>query len=135
VSKALLRSAFFDDFKGGPKVLFWGDADGMSALARFLRETEAGSNVSSMGGVAEAVDGRKISVELAFDSEGMKLDGDDFVWRLERDQLIAFAEMIEILAESDSPGHQYLVGGDRSEIDVMVACNEYPAELTPAQPI
>ena len=34
----MLRYAFFADFKGGPKLLMWGDKSGMTALSQFLRE-------------------------------------------------------------------------------------------------
>ena len=34
----MLRYAFFADFKGGLKLLTWGDKSGMTALSQFLRE-------------------------------------------------------------------------------------------------
>jgi hypothetical protein len=59
-----LRSAHFDQFKGGPTLLIWGDAAGIDALSRLLRETADRSDDGSveLTTIAEPVDGNVISI-------------------------------------------------------------------------
>ena len=45
--------------------------------------------------------------------------------------MLEFAELVDVLAESNEPGHQYLECGVKEEITVMVARDEYPPDLNP----
>jgi hypothetical protein len=50
-----LRSAYFQDFKDGPKGLFWGDAKAMSDLADLLRASSVGTGPLTLGSFSEAI--------------------------------------------------------------------------------
>jgi len=55
-----LRSGYFSDFKGGPTVLLWGDADAMRQFASTLRTSAIRFGTLSPDSLIEAVDGRPI---------------------------------------------------------------------------
>ena len=127
----MLRSAYFDDFKDGPKVLFWGDGTAMRKLADLLRAGSIGKERLSLDSFSDAVDRKSIVIEPASRSFGMQPQGEYFRWRLDSETMLEFAELVDVLAESNEPGHQYLECGVKEEITVMVARDEYPPDLNP----
>jgi len=127
----ILRSAYFHNFKGGPKVLFWGDAEAMSKLSNLLRASSIGTGPLSLGSFSEAADRKAIVIHSVSRSVGMRVSGSGFEWGLDTETMISFADMVDVLAESKQPGHQYLECGVQGEIVVMAACGEYPADLSP----
>ena len=54
--KMPIRSKYFEDFKGGPTVLLWGDAPDLRELSAALRNI--GTNVSSP--ISTAIDGKSV---------------------------------------------------------------------------
>jgi hypothetical protein len=127
----MLRSGYFDDFKSGPKVLLWGDREAMQKLAALLRAASIGHGPLGLDSFSEAVDGRSIVIEPTSRSYGMISQDGWFRWGLDPETSSQFAEMIDVLAEVKEPGHQYLECGVLDEIVVMVARDEYPADLNP----
>ena len=127
----ILRSAYYSDFKGGPKVVFWGDSKAIEQLANLLRASAIGTGPLALGSFCEAVDGRAIIIQTAVSQCGMQPYGSGFEWNLNAQTMADFAERLDILAESNRPGHQYLECGVTGEIAVMASCGEYPADLKP----
>ncbi len=127
----MLRSAYFDDFKDGPKVLFWGDGEAMRELADLPRAGSIGKELVSLDSFSEPIDRRSIVIELASRSFGMRPRGEYFRWGLDSETMLEFAQMVEALADASEAGHQYLECGVKDEITVMVARDEYPPDLNP----
>jgi hypothetical protein len=127
----MLRSAYFQDFKGGPKILFWGDASSMRELAKLLNASSVGSGPLVLNSFVEAVDGKTITIRAVTKPSGMQISGNDFQWALDPETMTEFAELVDALAESTRPGHQYLTCGVDDEITVMASCGEYPPYLNP----
>ncbi|MBV9570825.1 MAG: hypothetical protein JO056_06265 [Alphaproteobacteria bacterium] len=127
----MLRSGYFDDFKGGPKLLFWGDRQDMQALAGAFRAASAGIGAVSLDSISEAVDQKSVVIQPATRPLGILPEDGEFRWILDRETIRQFAEMVDVLAAETGPGHQYLECGTPNEITAMVACDEYPANLNP----
>jgi hypothetical protein len=127
----ILRSAYFRDFKDGPKILFWGDARALSQLANVLRASSVGTGPLSLGSFSEAVDRKTIVIRTTSPPRGMQVSGSGFEWELDSPTMVDFAEKLDVLAKSNKPGHQYLECGVTGEIVVMASCAEYPADLAP----
>lgn len=83
-----LRSRYFDDWKGGPIVLLWGETTDMRVLRDFLRSGFGPSNTPPLGSFCEAVDGRTITVRAVSDERdsGMHLAGGGLEWKARRDR-------------------------------------------------
>jgi len=132
----ILRSGYFSDFKDGPTMLFWGDADAMRQLASVLRASAIGAGTLALDSVVEAADGRSIVLKTVPKAEGMQVIGDrlgqrHLEWLLDAETMNWFAELLEHLADSGGPGHQYLESQVFEELTVMAACDEYAADLRP----
>jgi hypothetical protein len=127
-----LRSAHFErDFKGGPKVLLWGDVEGMRDLRDFLRQLQTAEAPRTLTSLCEAADGKEITVVPSFDvrENGMCVRKDRLEWKLDPTAAHEFAGLVDALTDV-SDGHQYLeCPGD--EVGVMVSTGEYPANLRP----
>jgi hypothetical protein len=131
----MLRYAFFADFKGGPKLLMWGNKSGMTALSRFLREmaTEPREvEFSELGFCATSGDRVVVVPYEGPCSTLRKTSGDQriFRWELDKSQAERFAELVDVLAVS-AHGHQYLEP-DRpttGAVTAMVSIGEYPDDL------
>jgi hypothetical protein len=52
-------------------------------------------------------------------------------WLLDPETMTSFAEMLDHLADSGAPGHQYLVSHVSEELTVTAASDEYSANLQP----
>jgi hypothetical protein len=126
-----LRSAYFPDFKGGPKVLFWGDAAALHQLGTSLERASARSERQELAEYCDFIDGKEIALERAARSRGMVPIAGGFRWVLRGEHAARFASLINALARSNVPAHQYLVCEARGEIIVMVSSGEYPAYLRP----
>jgi hypothetical protein len=132
----ILRSGYFPNLKGGPTVLFWGDANAMQQLASILRASAIGKGTLALNTVIKAVDDRPIMLKTVAKAEGMQVVEDthghrSLEWLLDPETMVWFAELLESLAQSDGPGHQFLDTLPNGQITVMAASNEYPAELQP----
>jgi hypothetical protein len=131
----MLRYAYFADFKGGPKLLMWGDRSGMTAVSRFLREMAAAPReieFSELGFCATTGDRVIVLPYKGPYSALRKTSGDQqiFRWELDKSQAESFAELVDVLAVS-AHGHQYLEP-DRptpGAVTVMVSIGEYPDDL------
>jgi hypothetical protein len=128
-----LRSGYFHKLNGGPKVLLWGDHDGMHALGNFLRRMLVASRAMTLSGFCEPVDGKKIIVRMRASRRdtGMRLNRDGLEWTLRPQSADDFAASVDALVSSGKSGHQYLACGVTDEITVMVSHGEYPAILRP----
>lgn len=126
-----LRSAYSPTLNGGPTVLLWGDAAGLSALSDFLRKMLIACGAVALGGFCEPADGRTITVKMRANRRdtGMRLSHEDLEWTLRPQVADDFAELVGALAASGKSGHQYLTCGVTDEITVMVSHGEYPENL------
>jgi hypothetical protein len=117
-----LRSAYFEDLYSGPKLLFWGDAEGMSQLRDFLRDPRLWHSLEQFCMVA---DGRKITVRAVSNWRDACVDlgPDSLEWRLDPASADEFAEKVAVLVSEK--GHQYL-DSPEGDIEVMVSHGEYP---------
>ena len=127
----ILRSAYFQDFKDGPKVLFWGDTKAMRDLAGLLNASSVGTEPLALGSFSDAVDRKTIVILPTSPTVGMRFRDSRFEWCLDPETMIDFSDKLNVLAESNKPGHQYLECGVKGEIVVMASCGEYPADLSP----
>jgi hypothetical protein len=127
----MLRTAYFEDFKDGPKVLLWGNRRDMQSLANLLRASSVGTGPLGLDSISNAVDGKPIVIETMTPARGLQPRGYGFEWSLNPETMNVFAELVDKLAESDQPGHQYLECGADGEVMVMVSRNEYPNDLSP----
>lgn len=128
----MLRHAYLEASLG-PWVLLWGDQCDMRALADLLRKfSPAGTNSSLADLGCHAQTGETVFVRYCeTEARGLKrVAGKDgtFLWELDRDHAILFAEMVEVLASSGH-GHQYLECGTSDEIAVNASCCEYPDDF------
>jgi hypothetical protein len=57
-----------------------------------------------------------------------RINDKSFEWHISQDKADWFQELVDVLATSATPGHQYLEG-DFSNIDVMVSCGEHPEDM------
>jgi hypothetical protein len=128
-----LQSAYSATFNGGPTVLLWGDIAGMRALSDLLRKTLVVPSDMTLSEFCEAVDGRTVTVRMRANRRdtGMRLHHEDLEWTLRPQSADDFAALIDTLAASGKPGHQYLTCGVTDEITVMVSQGEYPENLRP----
>jgi hypothetical protein len=104
----MLRSAYFDDFKSGPKVLFWGDGAEIAKLSGWLRAASSGQELLGLRSFTNAVDAKEIVIRPAAVSTGMRAKGAFLDWGLNSEAMLEFAGLIDGLAETDKPSHQYL---------------------------
>jgi hypothetical protein len=128
-----LRSAYSATLNGGPKVLLWGDAAGMRALGDFLRNMLVVPRAMTLAEFCEAVDGKIITVRMRANRRdtGMRLNHEGLEWTLRPQSADEFAALVEGLAVSGKPGHQYLTCGVTDEITVMVSHAEFAENLRP----
>ena len=126
-----LRSAYSPMLNGGPTVLLWGDAAGLSALSVFLRKMLIVPGAVTLDDFCEPVDGRTITVRMRANrrDSGMRLNHEDLEWTLRPQVADDFAELVGALAASEKSGHQYLICGVTDELTVMVSHGEYPENL------
>jgi hypothetical protein len=106
----VLRYAFFDDFKGGPKMLFWGQAAGMPVLAPVLRRASGRPGTFPIMNDAgfHSVDGSRVTIVSGRDESGLRRrSGTAFDWRMTSETAHDFAELVDGLAGADH-GHRYL---------------------------
>lgn len=134
----MLRHAYFPVFKGGPKYLFWGDAEDMAHLMEALAAASNGARSRSLRDVPDSlsVDGSAVLLETVAEDVGLwrdARDGDLYHWQLSEESWTMFAELVESLTHCSPkrPGHQYLDCLGDNEITVMISCGEYPDEIRP----
>jgi hypothetical protein len=125
-----LRSAYFRDWKGGPTVLFWGDANGLRGLRDWLRSVSA-PDALAFEALCTSVDGKKIRIKAVPDEgdAGMRFGCNDLEWSLQPALAEDFADKLDVLASSVSR-HQYL-DARGNDIAVEVSIGEYPETLHP----
>jgi hypothetical protein len=129
MASSQLRSAYFDDFDGGPKVLIWGDASGLRSLMEVLRTTS--NSKIAFSGFCQCVDGREIILERTSESLGMRSTNSGFGWGVSANDLADFVDKVDALVSSNRSGHQYLECGSHDSITVIVSLGEYPEDLRP----
>jgi hypothetical protein len=126
----MLRARYFPDFKGGPKLLFWGNADGMRHLIAVLESFPPTGSEHVMSGLIN--NAPKLVLRSAVESRGMQKQQDHlFEWILEPKTVADFREKVQVLTTANVPGHQYLECNAADEITAMVSCDEYPSDLKP----
>lgn len=127
----MLRSTYYSQFKNDPKVLFWGDARALHKLSSLLRAGSIGTGALSLDPFSEAIDRKTVVIKSVRRSRGMRIRGANLEWALERKAMTKFADIVEGLADTGTPGHQYLTCNVDDEITVMVSCGEYPDDFRP----
>jgi hypothetical protein len=127
----VLQSAYFIDFKFGQKLLFWGDPQGVQQLIESLRTSALDKAEKTLSAFVAAVDSQPVVFHPCSPSRGMRRRGHGFAWIIDVDTMNRFADLLDPLAASPSPAHQYLDCGSDGEIEVMVSTGEYPADLHP----
>ena len=130
----MLRHAYFAEFESGPKLVIWGDADGMRDLMEVFNTAAKEPSLFSLCDLS--VDGTRIVLETNENPTGVCRDIRDagvFHWQVDQDGWYAFAEQVEPLTRCSSakPGHQHLECLADGEIIVTVSCGEYPDDLKP----
>ena len=121
----------FPDFYD-PTVLFWGSSDRLLRFAALLRDfamekitKEQLEKISWM----ESVRKTRILAELVDVSTGMtKIESGsdwDFHWGLTKDNANLFAELVEVVARSEYPCHNYLDSIATEKFTVYVSMGEY----------
>jgi hypothetical protein len=128
-----MRYAFFEEFKSGPKVLFWGQPADMPQLAALLRRASSTSGAFRFKDEPNfhSADGSEITLMCGNHPDGMyRTSPASFQWRMTPDAAVDFADLVEVLANGEH-GHQYLDGWRESAraITVMVSAGEYPDDL------
>ncbi len=124
----LIPGFYFDE----PAVLFWGSSGGLLQFAALLRDfalekitKKQLEEISWM----ESVRKTRILVELVVVSTGMtKIEGGsdrEFYWGLTRDNAKWFAELVEAVARSENPGHNYLDSVATEKFTIIVSMGEY----------
>ncbi len=131
----MLRYGYFADFKGGPKLLFWGEGKDMERLTLFLQETARGEKAAPFAELnwTKAVGGASVVIDMSHGATGLRRGpgAQDFVWGLDLETVEVFAEKIGALARVGPAGHQYLDCGAGDAITVMVSRSEYPPHHAP----
>jgi len=126
----VLRYRYRDDYKGGPKILLWGDNPDMGALSAFFRQFASAPRevkLTEIGCTPVANDIVIVTPQHGSHGGIFRVPGKEHTFRWEIDSTHAeqFAEMVEALAVPSRSGHQYLEHlGDRGPIVVMVSCGE-----------
>lgn len=118
-----IRSKYFEDFKGDPTVLLWGDAPDLRELSAALRNI--GANVSIP--ISIATDGKTVILKSG-SSLGITSTDMGFEWELSEGDAGAFADKIEALLDAPT-GHQYLDVLQQNAIAVIVSKGEYPEAI------
>jgi hypothetical protein len=125
-----LKSAYFQSWKGGPTVLFWGDANGMRQLQDWLRSI-GGSERLALEASCTAIDGNDITAEVVplEKDAGMRFGSACLTWYVQPALAGDFVEMLDGLA-SGASGHQYL-DARGNKVAVEISVGEYPETLHP----
>lgn len=127
-----LRSAYFPDFKGGPTLLFWGDAKAMSDFSDFFRDAgKRPADRIALAAISEAVDGNEIFLQRSSSPLGLTKTASGFDWILDTEALEVFSDLVAMLATSSHPSHQYLDDRKGRGITAMVSRDEYPDNFRP----
>ncbi len=102
----MLQSGYFDNFKGGPTLLIWGDAAGLRMLAEVLRTPPA--ERLALDRWCKAVDGKPVFILKDRRSSMVPFGDAHFVWRIRPEDATDYADKIEATISTGRPGHQYL---------------------------
>lgn len=128
-----LSIGYFENFHyHDPAILIWGDGNGLKILSERLLELCSTKNkvilLRDLPGVWTVHDAH-IRLEIVKSSYGMirsKTSSESkFLWGLSQSQANQFADLIKGVADSDSPGHNYLETGKKGETVVIVSQGEY----------
>ena len=130
-SEEQISIGYFAEFHD-PTVLFWGSSEAMYQLAAFLRSMARHGKGKALLNEENWINPRRdirIWFEVSQAASGMNkapgTAGADFNWSITERQALEFADLIESLAESQKPGHQYLDCEDKDEFVVVVSRGEY----------
>ncbi len=118
----MLRSALLSNGEDEQVLLFGKSAD-LIAMSEGLKAQAAGASRSTEGWLPQQID-----LIICEPAEGMSRDGDRLTWRIAPRDALHFAELIDVLAASNRPGHQYLDVDVASGfgIEVKISKGEYP---------
>jgi hypothetical protein len=123
----MLRYAFFTDFMSGPKVVLWGDRNGLAKLQALLRQASDRGGLFNFADRSDfqSADGSSLVLVCRDRDRGMARAPDGtLTWELTRERADDFVELVAPLLDG-KPGHQYLECGLPDEIAVMVSRGEY----------
>jgi hypothetical protein len=131
----MLRTGFFEDFKGADTLLIWGDEQGLVRLQQFMAQLANGTNTSAAIGEIEGAHIRpRLRVTFQLGSNELRVDRNGaavvIVASCSADLLSTFAEKIARLADPKRrTGHQYLEWSGGASIVILVSKGEYPDDF------
>ena len=129
---------YLDDFHySEPAILFLGDERSLLKLGRFLRELgiAASTRPITLEELAFMRPSRntKITVRVSEPALGMRRAAEtepaSFTWYLSRQTARHFADLIDGVATSVRPSHNYLETDCSDDIVVVVSKGEYPTDM------
>jgi hypothetical protein len=120
----MLRCAMLSDgsIGGEQQVLIWGDVQDLRVAADGFRDW---ASLPEIGEVAWLPG--EIRLVAGKPAAGMAREGDRLIWTIAPSDALRFAELLHVLIDSETPGHQYL-DIDVAEafgIEVKVSKGEY----------
>ncbi len=143
----IVRFAYFPDFSQSDSLVFISDQKGFVGFSKLFRSlvlvkkpvdlVSAVANEIKLPFVFETLQGIEIQAVISTDANGTKRTErkDRFIWMLNPQKCVDFAEMLEPLGNPRPPDlqygsvgcHQYL-DSNRDEVQVIAAFDEYPVE-------
>jgi hypothetical protein len=123
----MLRFAHLAD-AADPVMLVWGDETALSRLAALLREAALTGEGMTIGDPSQAP---TISLEIIEKGDGglTRLAGSQFRWSVRRADCERFGGLVDAVATSDVPCHNYLDDTDGQGLAIKVSKGEYPADF------
>jgi hypothetical protein len=121
----MLRCVMLSDGSIGGKehVLIWGDVEDLHTMANGFRDW---ASLPEMGEVEWLPE--KVRLVVGKPARGMAHDSDQLIWTIAPADALHFAELIDVLIDRETPGHQYLDIDvpEQFGIEVKVSKGEYP---------
>lgn len=109
-------------------VLLWGQADDLHEFGALFLNLSMSPREERIGG-----DGSPGKVTVRFDDRprGMLAAENDLAWEMAPADAARFSELLNALAASPLPAHQYLDCASGCGIEVKASLGEYPDEFRP----
>lgn len=141
-----LRIGLFDDFKGSPALLLWGDASGLTVLAEAFRRLSSvvGSsiNIRELDCVTGA-SATHVTLESVYADEAAKVELTEtderaaVVWHGTTAEFARQAKRVDALIDGSSAGpcHQFLDPDRGTTIQIIISMGEYPEDFSDVEEV
>ena len=124
----MLRCAYLPDGALGPVALVWGQAGDLRELGALLLSLSKSPREERIGNPGSP---GKVTVRFDDRGRGMQAARDELTWEMAPADAARFSELLDALAASPSPAHQYLdCASGRGNI-VKASLGEYPDDFRP----